>query len=176
MRIGLAWIAIALATAACGNKSTCVEGASVACACPSGGTGAQVCTSGALGACTCALPPAPAPSPPSAPDPTPTPAPAPVAVPTPAPTTPPIPAATQGDRDRRDTHDAKERLAKLNKDTEELAKKREEIKHQLAAAKNLKDRNDLQNKLTALDKEKADLDARDAEAKTAADRLEHDHH
>jgi hypothetical protein len=36
-----------------GAPSTCVSGASVACACPDGTTGAQSCQSGSYGACSC---------------------------------------------------------------------------------------------------------------------------
>lgn len=49
--------AIVLALIGCGcggKKATCVEGASVACACPGGGSGAQTCTKdGTYGTCAC---------------------------------------------------------------------------------------------------------------------------
>lgn len=52
------WAGLLLADAACGNGSPkCIEGASVACACPSGGSGAQICaSSGTFSACTCGSP------------------------------------------------------------------------------------------------------------------------
>jgi hypothetical protein len=51
-------VAIANAfTTGCGSRATCVEGASVACACPTGGSGAQVCNArGAFEPCSCAAP------------------------------------------------------------------------------------------------------------------------
>ncbi|MCW5802016.1 MAG: hypothetical protein KIT31_06485 [Deltaproteobacteria bacterium] len=46
---------VVLVTTACGSKkATCIEGASVACACPSGQSGAQICDAdGKLGPCSC---------------------------------------------------------------------------------------------------------------------------
>ena len=51
--LGIALLAGALASA-CGGSS-CVEGMSVACACPGGGSGAQLCHGGQYGECVCGV-------------------------------------------------------------------------------------------------------------------------
>lgn len=82
--------ALSILAAACDNNNgtpKCIEGASVACACPTGGSGAQVCTSaGAFSPCSCSA----SATPPPAQTPTATPAPTPTATPAPAIQTPPV--------------------------------------------------------------------------------------